>query len=196
MVNGGRADEDIVAVLTEQHDRARALLAQLHDVFAPLDDSIRAATGPLRDLVRLLAVHETAEEEVVYPVLKTQLQAAHVADPRLAEEGEAKRMLAKLDRMAAAVSELPAVLAEFGQAMLAHAEHEEQQVFPLLRDRLNAGQRRAMAVAFRAAEAVAPTHPHPHAPESAVGNLLLGPVLATIDRVRDFTRQRGGRRRS
>jgi hemerythrin superfamily protein len=196
MVNGERGDEDVVTVLTEQHDQARALLAQLHDAFAPLGESTRTAAGPFQDLVRLLAVHETAEEEVVYPVLKTQLQAADVAEPRLVEEGEAKRMLSKLERMAAAVFEFPAALAEFEQAVLAHAEQEEQQVFPLLRDRLDADQRRDMAVSFRAAEAVAPTHPHPHAPESAVGNFLIGPVLATIDRVRDLTRQRGGSRRS
>jgi hemerythrin-like domain-containing protein len=195
MVNGERGDEDVVTVMTEQHDQARALLAQLHDAFASLDDSTGAA-GPFRDLVRLLAVHETVEEEVVYPVLKTQLQAAGVADPRLVEEGEVKRMLARLERMATAVFEFPAALAEFEQAVLAHAEREEQEVFPLLRDRLDAGQRRDMAIAFRAAEAVAPTHPHPHAPESAVGNALLGPVLATIDRVRDLARQRGGGRRS
>jgi hemerythrin-like domain-containing protein len=195
MVNGEQSHEDIVAVLTEQHDRVRDLLNQLHDAIAPLGESTRAVAGPIEDLVRLLAVHETVEEEVVYPVLKTQLQAAHVVDPRLAEEGEAKRMLSKLERAAAAAVELPDALAEFEQAVLAHAEREEAEVFPLLQDRLDADQRRDMAVAFRAAEAVAPTHPHPHAPESAVGNLLLGPVLATIDRVRDFTRQRAGSRR-
>lgn len=196
MENGERGDEDIVTVLTEQHDQARALLAQLHDAFAPLDDSTRATADAFQDLVRLLAVHETAEEEVVYPVLKTQLQAADVADPRLTEEGEAKRMLSRLENMAAAVFEFPTALAELEQAVLAHAEQEEQQVFPHLRDRLDDDQRRDMALAFRAAEAVAPTHPHPRAPESAVGNFLLGPILATIDRVRDLTRQRGGSRRS
>jgi hemerythrin-like domain-containing protein len=196
MVNGEQSQEDIVAVLSEQHDQARALLSELHDAISPLGDSTQAAARPLQDLVRLLAVHETVEEEVVYPVLKTQLQAAHVADPRLAEEGEAKRMLSRLERAATAALELPAALAEFEQAVLAHAEHEEAEVFPLLRDRLDDDQRRDMAIAFRAAEAVAPTHPHPHAPESAVGNLLLGPVLATIDRVRDFTRQRSASRHS
>jgi hemerythrin superfamily protein len=181
------SDEDIVTVLTEQHDLARALLTELHDAFAPLQDLFEAAAGPFEDLVRLVAVHETAEEEVVYPVLKSQLQAADVADPRLTEEHEAKRLLAKLERMAA-LFEFPVALAEFAQVVFDHAEHEEQQVFPLLRDRIDDDQRREMAAAFRAAEASAPTHPHRHAPESAVGNFLIGPVLATIDRVRDAIR--------
>jgi hemerythrin superfamily protein len=181
------SDEDIVTVLTEQHDQARALLTELHDAFAPLQDLFEAAAGPFAELVRLLAVHETAEEEVVYPVLKSQLQASDLANSRLAEEHEAKRLLSKLEGMAA-LFDFPAALAEFEQVTLDHAEHEEQQVFPLLRERIDADQRREMAATFRAAEAVAPTHPHPHAPDSAVGNFLVGPVLATIDRVRDAIR--------
>jgi hemerythrin superfamily protein len=183
------SDEDIVTVLTEQHDQARALLTQLREFFAPLHDAIRATAGPFEELVRLLAVHETAEEEVVYPVLKSQLQAADVVAPRLVEEHEAKRLLSKLEGMAG-LFEFPAVLAELEQVVLDHAEHEELQVFPLLRERIDADQRREMAAAFRAAEAVAPTHSHRHAPESAVGNFLIGPVLATIDRIRDAIRDR------
>jgi len=188
-VDGERHDEDVITVLTDQHDEALTLLAQLHESFAPLHDASRAAAG-FQQLVRLLAVHETAEEAVVYPVLKVQLQAADVADPCLAEENEAKRMLSKLERMAAAVFEFPAALAEFEQALIAHTQREEDQVFPLLRERVGDEQRREMAAAVRAAEAVAPTHPH-HGTESVLGNVFLGPLLAGIDRVRDHRRGRG-----
>ncbi|WP_228782529.1 hypothetical protein [Nocardia abscessus] len=43
-----------------------------------------------------------------------------------------------------------------------------------------------MAGSVRAAEAVAPTRPHPHAGESAAANLLAGPPLALFDRARDW----------
>ena len=43
-----------------------------------------------------------------------------------------------------------------------------------------------MDLAFVAAETIAPTHAHRFAPESAAGNLLLGPGVALIDRVRDL----------
>jgi hypothetical protein len=39
---------------------------------------------------------------------------------------------------------------------------------------------------FVTAEMVAPTHAHRFAPESATGNLLLGPAVALFDRVRDM----------
>jgi hypothetical protein len=44
-----------------------------------------------------------------------------------------------------------------------------------------------MAAAVRAAEAIAPTHPHPGT-ESATKNMLAGPLLAMSDRVRDLIR--------
>jgi hemerythrin superfamily protein len=189
-VNGEQRDEDVLTLLSQQHDRARSLLAELHECFAPLSDSGAAAAGAFRELVHLLVAHEAAEETVIYPVLKTQLQAATVVNPRLAEEHEAKRMLARLEKLAEAVFEFPGAWAEFEQAVLAHAEHEEHEVFPLLRERVDPGERRDMAARLRYAEAAAPTHAHRHAPDGTVGNLLLGPVLASIDRVRDATHQR------
>jgi hypothetical protein len=49
------------------------------------------------DLVRLLAVHETAEEEVVHPTARRKLDHGdEVVESRLHEEDEAKRALTEL----------------------------------------------------------------------------------------------------
>jgi hypothetical protein len=49
------------------------------------------------DLVRLLAVHETAEEEAVHPTARRKLDHGEEAvENRLYEEDEAKRALAEL----------------------------------------------------------------------------------------------------
>ena len=42
-----------------------------------------------------------------------------------------------------------------------------------------------MGEAILIAETVAPTHPHPHGPQTALGNLVFGPFVAIADRVRD-----------
>ena len=42
-----------------------------------------------------------------------------------------------------------------------------------------------MDTAFTAAQMVAPTHAHRFAPESATGNLVIGPLIGVVDRVRD-----------
>jgi hypothetical protein len=32
---------------------------------------------------------------------------------------------------------------------------------------------------------MAPTHAHPHGPNSAIGNMVVGPFAAMVDKVRD-----------
>lgn len=77
--------------------------------------------------------------------------------------------------------------------MLAHARSEERYEFQQLRAHTSEGQRRAMAAGVKAAEAMAPTHPHAGV-ESATKNMLLGPPTAMMDRARDVIRQAMGKK--
>ena len=43
-----------------------------------------------------------------------------------------------------------------------------------------------MATAMRAAKKVAPTRPHPNAPSTPPGNILIGAAAAVIDKARDM----------
>ena len=183
-----RSADDIVAVLTRQHERVRALLAELHETVAAVADITGDMAQPFQELVRLLVAHETAEEIVVYPTLRTELEEGSLAWERMAEEDEAKHLLAKLEKMAPGFFGFPEALAEFEAKVLAHAEQEERTVFPILEQRLSAEERQRLAGDFVYVAAKAPSHAHAHSPESAVGNAVLGPVLATIDRVRDARR--------
>ena len=178
---------DVVTVLTAQHERARALLADLHESVAVVAELTRDMAGPFRALVELLATHEAAEELAVYPRLRTHLEEGRLAEACLADEHEVKQLLAKLEKMAPAFFAFPDALAEFEDKLVAHADHEERAVFPILQDRLRPTERQEMAANFRHVAARAPWHAHAHSPGSAVGNAVFGPVLATIDRVRDAT---------
>jgi hemerythrin-like domain-containing protein len=176
---------DVVAVLTGQHERARELLAELRESVTVVAELTRDMDGPFRELVQLLAAHETAEEMVVYPTLKAELQEGSLAGECLAEEDELKHLLAKLDKMAPSFFEFPDALAEFETKLSAHADHEERTAFPILEQRVSPGERQDLGADFLYAFSKAPTHPHAHSPESAMGNAVLGPVIATIDRARD-----------
>jgi hemerythrin superfamily protein len=180
--------DDVVDVLTSQHERARALLAELHETVAAVADITGDMAEPFGELVRLLVAHEAAEELVVYPALRAGLEEGLVAEERLAEEHEAKELLARVEKMASAFFEFPAALAELEAKVLAHADQEERTVFPRLQQRLAADERQRLGADFLYAAARAPSHAHAHSPESAVGNAFVGPVLATIDRVRDARR--------
>lgn len=174
-------DQDVVDLLLSQHNEVKALFAR---VKSSTGDQKRDA---FQDLVRLLAVHESAEEQVVHPAARHDAGDS-VVDARLHEENEAKHVLSDLYDLGTGNPEFDARFAEFEQAVLAHAAHEEQEEFPQLRRNTDPGRLRRMAGAVRAAEAVSPTRPHPAAGENPVSNMLAGPPVAIFDKVRDAVR--------
>ncbi|GLZ08272.1 hemerythrin [Actinomadura sp. NBRC 104412] len=174
--------DDIVGLLREQHGRIR----DLFDL--TLRSSGQARADAFQDLVRLLAVHETAEEEIVHPMARRSLPGGEgIVDDRLKEERQAKEMLAELDGMDTADPAFLDKLDRLRIEVLTHARAEERYEFERLGDEFTDGQRRGMAAAVRAAESIASTHPHPGT-ESATKNLLAGPAVAMADRVRDLIR--------
>jgi hemerythrin superfamily protein len=175
--------KDVVDLLLDQHNQIKALLARVTN-----------ATGTdkrdtFQDLVRLLAVHESAEEEIVHPSARTIEGGDQIVEARLREEDQAKHVLAKLDELGVDHPDFDGKFATFTEAVLAHAAHEEAEEFPGLRRNTSPERLSRMADAVKAAEAMAPTKPHPATGESAIANLLTGPPLAIFDRARDRMRE-------
>jgi hemerythrin superfamily protein len=174
------AETDVVDLLLSQHEQIRKLFSQVQDLTG--NDRRNA----FRRLVRLLAVHETAEEEIVHPLVrKAAADGERVIEDRLWEERGAKEILAALEGMDTDDPAFLTGLRDLREAVLRHARAEEEHEFPLVREEFGEAERRAMATAVRAAEATAPTHPHPGI-ESAKRNLLAGPATAVFDRTRDL----------
>ena len=168
---------DVVAVLLAQHAQVRAMFTQLKEA-APEErqqrfDALRA----------LLAVHETAEEMVLRPVSAAADKA--VADARNQEEADANVMLAELERLDVTSADFDRELARFEEAVLQHAEAEEREEFPRVLDLCDENQRTVMGTMLRAAEAVAPTHPHPSTAGSTTAQWVAGPFASIVDRTRD-----------
>jgi hemerythrin superfamily protein len=178
---GTPARRDIVTRVRRQHDTIRRLF-----------DEVESSTGTERHaafqrLVRLLAVHETAEEMVIYPSLAfVGPEARAVVRARKSEEDQAKKELAGLEGLDPTTREFTNRFGAFRVAVETHADSEEREVLPLLDEHRPAHQLRWMDTSFVIAEAIAPTHAHRFAPESATGNLLLGPPIAMLDRLRDL----------
>lgn len=177
------AHKDVVDLLLEQHQQIKSLLRE-----------VATATGAhkrelFEDLVRLLAVHESAEEGVVHPAARTNINGGEqVVEDRLHEESEAKHVLAELYDMGVENPQFDAKFAVFAQSVVDHATHEEQEEFRYLKQNLSEERLQRMAGAVEAAEKIAPTRPHPKAGESAAANLLAGPPVAVFDRIGDAVR--------
>lgn len=174
---------DVVDLLLAQHDRIRQLFADLAEV-----TQTDAKQAVFEELRRFLAVHETAEELITHPRARTLPGGNDVVDARLEEETASKRLLAAMDGMSVDDPDFDTRLAALEKAVLDHAAAEEREEFPLLTEGLGDRQLSLMAAAVRAAEALAPTHPHPSVGSSMTTNLAAGPLAAVVDRTRDAVR--------
>ncbi|MEV6793284.1 hemerythrin domain-containing protein [Streptomyces sp. NPDC051320] len=169
---------DVVAILLEQH-------ADIRDLFTLVKNSQGEAKKEAFDHLRtLLAVHETAEEMIVRPVAE-DTAGKEEAEARNEEEKEANKVLSELEKMDLASPEFAAQLAEFEQAVIDHAEHEEREEFPAVRAGRTEEELQSMGKRLRKAERTAPTHPHPTAAGSPKAQWAVGPFASMVDRARD-----------
>ena len=172
--------QDVVTFLVTQHRQIKQLFAE-----------VRSTTGEERQrtftaLRRLLAVHETAEEEVVHPAARRSLPGGEaIVSARLQEENKAKKELSELEALDPDSPEFDAQLSTFSMAVLAHAEAEERQEFEPLAACLDEEELARLRRTVELAERFAPTRPHPGV-ESQLANLVAGPFAAMVDRARDL----------
>lgn len=176
-------NQDVVDLLMDQHEHIRELFSSVDEAAGS-----SARQQSFEELRRFLAVHETAEELITHPRARIAEGGNAVVDARLEEETAAKRMLAELDGMNVDDPDFAPRFAALRVAVLAHAAAEETEEFPLLRADNDPGRLERMAAAVRAAEKVAPTHPHPSVGSSMTMNLMAGPLASVLDRTRDAVR--------
>lgn len=177
------ANRSIVDLVLRDHEKAKSLLAgidvqgtdQLEEYFCSLRE----------ELVR----HEVAEELVVYPAFRKHVSGADaVATACIAEQSEAEETMASLEDEPADTEAFRARLRELRAAVLEHAQHEERDVLPALSAAIGEAELAELGERYERALRMAPTHPHPHAPDTPPGNRVLGPVAALVDRMRDAMR--------
>ena len=176
-------DLDIIELLRDEHEDLRELLSEV------LSAEPLARTEPFRYLVSRLAAHEAAEEALVHSVSRNEVPGGQEpADLALEQEASAERMLAAMEDLEPSSEEFVAALKELEQAVLEHAEHEEQHEFPLIEEHLTITRRRELAEAFQVLRATGPTRPHPLVSQNPAVRALTGPVVGIFDHARDAVR--------
>lgn len=145
----------------------------------------------VRDLVRLLSIHASIEEQLVYPALRK----AGVEDAvlyALEEHHASKLFLLELDGMPAGHERLAAKAKVLVADMRRHIEEEERELLPRLKQSLAPDSLRELGSALLAARRAAPTRPHPFAPDTPPANVVTGAAAALWDRGRDAVRDAMG----
>ena len=180
---------DVVVFLQEQHREVKLLLEQVSETKGKAREK---AFGQLR---RAMAVHETAEEEIVHPAARRHLpNGAAIVAARLREEHAAKRALSELEDLDVDSREFETTFQKLRAAVIAHAESEEREEFYQLPDEFTEEQLLHLRKAAELAESIAPTHAHSGL-ESPAENLLVGPFATMVDRLRDALSGEGPRDR-
>ncbi len=113
---------EALKVLVDDHHRVRDLFKQ----FAGGTDHELALK-----ICNELTVHATLEEEIIYPVLRRDV------DPSLAEEAEeehdeAKELIMQVQAMEPGDPQLPMVMTRLERTIEQHVEEEENEAFPKL----------------------------------------------------------------
>ncbi|MCV7092001.1 hemerythrin domain-containing protein [Mycobacterium interjectum] len=179
-----QSPEEVVAFLKAQHNLIEDMF---EDVLHASDP--KAREKPFIELRQLLAVHETAEEMVVHPRVRREADSGDgIVDARLREEHEAKELLSQIEKLDITSQQFIDQLGKLRDAVLDHARREEDEEFPVLEREVDDDDLKRMGTAVRAAEAIAPTRPHPGV-ESAKLNFAVGPFASMLDRARDLIQQ-------
>jgi hemerythrin superfamily protein len=175
-----QSPEEVVAFLKAQHN----LIEDMFDEVLYASDP-EAREKPFQELRQLLAVHETAEEMVVHPRARREADAGDsIVDARLKEEHDAKELLSEIEKLDVTSKQFINEMTKLREAVLEHAQLEEGEEFPVLQREVDADDLKRMGAAVRAAQAIAPTRPHPGV-ESAKLNFAVGPFASLLDRARD-----------
>jgi hemerythrin superfamily protein len=200
--------DDLVTELVKDHDEVREIFRQLRPGGAPteelMDDAAGAVVGPDPEttpttptmstdqdhLVRRMTVelvkHSVAEEVHLYPLIRQVLpDGDQLADHEIEEHAEVEQLLKDLEGLDPSDTDYQRKLDKVIEDVSHHAEEEESTVFPQLRDQCTEEQLRELGDKVRRTKAIAPTRPHPSAPDTPPGNLLAGPLAGMVDRVRD-----------
>ena len=172
---------DVVDELTTDHREATALLDQILTTGDAADRRDMADTV-ITELVR----HSVAEEMYVYPVIEDVFpDGKQVVQHDIEEHKELERTMKDLEGCAADDPRFPALVSELRDQLHHHATDEETEQFPQLRARVSREQLVKMREQVQTAKKLAPTRPHPGAPNNEVFHKLVGPGVGLMDRVRD-----------
>ena len=182
------ANRDGIQVLKDEHRRMIELFQEIEET--PLSADRRKAV--FEQVSTALSVHAMAEEELLYPLMRRSIPDGDaMVDHALDEHQTVKETLARLEKMSADNLDFEGELRTLMANVREHIKEEEGELLPLLQQHVDQKTIDALGPQLQAAEAMAPTRPHPNAPNTPPGNVLAGAGAMIVDKARDVVQGRG-----
>ena len=174
-------DQDVVDMLTTDHHEVLDLLQQIK-ITTGAEERRDLADTVISELVR----HSVAEEMYVYPAMRKYLPDGEEAvDHDVEEHKELEGTMKKLESADAQSTEFEQLLAELETILRDHVTDEEGDQFPQLRAQVPRAELVEIGRKVETAKKLAPTRPHPMAPNNQLFHKLVGPGVGLVDRLRD-----------
>ncbi|GAA0253888.1 hemerythrin domain-containing protein [Cryptosporangium japonicum] len=174
-------DTDVIDILTSDHRDVTTLIREIHTV----DDAVMRrdlADTAISELVR----HAVTEEMYVYPAMRRYLAGGDKAvEHDVEEHKELERAMKQLEGADVDSPEFAQALAQLETVLADHIQDEEGEQFPQLRSVVPPEELVELGAKVQAAKRLAPTRPHPDAPNNEVFHKLVGPGVGLVDRLRD-----------
>jgi iron-sulfur cluster repair protein YtfE (RIC family) len=180
-MSDSRTDRDVVDVLTSDHRDATALIGEIWTIRDPMMRRDLTDTV-ISELVR----HAVAEEMYVYPAMKKYLPDGEKAvEHDVEEHKELEQTMKRLENVDVNSPEFDEALRALETTLADHVQDEETEQFPEMRRRIPAEELVELAGKVETAKKLAPTRPHPGAPNNELFHKLVGPGVGLVDRLRD-----------
>lgn len=180
-----------LTLLKQDHQNVEALFERFEKASA---DDHEEKTRVTELVIEHLSTHAVIEEQVLYPALRDRLpEDEFTVLEALEEHHAAKLMLNELEKTRVTDERFDAKFTVLMENVRHHVEEEENDLFPKARDAFTVQELEEMGEALTTAKEVAPTRPHPFAPDQPPGNILIGLPVAILDRLVTTGRQAVGK---
>jgi hemerythrin superfamily protein len=174
---------DAVTLLRNDHKTVEGLFKRFEKA-GP--NAYKTKQDLVEKIVEELSVHAAIEEQVLYPAAREAVpDATDEVLESLEEHHIVKWVLSELDGMEPTDERFTAKVTVLIENVRHHVEEEEGELFPHLRKAMKRKELEELAQTLEQAKKVAPTHPHPRAPDSPPGNLIAGVAAGAVDRAQD-----------
>ncbi len=173
--------KSIIDEIITDHREVEEIFKELESRESP-DTRRQLVEHAITELVR----HSVGEEMYLYPsTRKVVPDGDKIADHELKEHAEAEEIMKKIEKTGSEDGEFDNLVSELIKDIRHHIQDEEGDLLPKLQDVCDAAELSELGKKFEAAKKVAPTRPHPSAPDQPPANKILGPGVGLIDRMRD-----------
>jgi hemerythrin superfamily protein len=174
-------EADVVDELSSDHREALALLDRLANSI-DADQRRDLADTVIAEVVR----HAVAEEMYVYPAMREHVPGGDQAvEHDIEEHKQLEGTMKQLEAVDPGEPRFDSLVREMTEQLRHHAYDEETEQFPRLRERIPRDELVRMREKVETAKKLAPTRPHPSAPNSELFHKLAGPGVGMVDRLRD-----------